>query len=133
MAVFTPRPWKNYDGSSRCGHGFCAGACRVPADTGRSRARLCGLQACQQRQVIGNYRRPDVSLEVLEAAPGGTSQAVGALETRDAGLVPARKFRSRRYTQRLLTMSSIARPRFLWKATSATPLALALSRLSRVA
>src|SRR5260221_14759588 len=86
MAVFTPRPWKYYDGSSRCGHGFCAGACRVQADTGRSRARLCGLQACQQRQVIGNYRRPDVSLEVLEAAPGGTSQAVGALETRDAGL-----------------------------------------------
>src|SRR5260221_4978477 len=86
LVVFTPRSWKNYEGSSRCGHGFCAGACRVQADTGRSRARLCGLQACQQRQVIGNYRRPDVSLEVLEAAPGGTSQAVGALETRDAGL-----------------------------------------------
>src|SRR5258707_9434913 len=86
MVVFTPSLGSNCDGSSRCGYGFCAGACGVKADTGRSRARLCGLQACQQRQVIGNYRRPDVSLEVLEAAPGGTSQAVGALETRDAGL-----------------------------------------------
>ena len=37
--------------------------------------------------------------------------------------MPARKFLSFRYTQRLLTMSSILRPLFLWKAMSRTPLA----------
>ena len=35
--------------------------------------------------------------------------------------MPARKLRSLRYTQRLLTMSSILRPRFLWKAIRARP------------
>src|SRR5437867_2697337 len=47
--------------------------------------------------------------------------------------MPARKFRSLRNTQRLLTMASIVRPRFLWKATSCTPRAFACLRLSRLA
>ena len=47
--------------------------------------------------------------------------------------IPARKFFSLRYTQRLWTMASIVRARFLWKATSSTPRAFACFRLSRLA
>ncbi len=43
-----------------------------------------------------------------------------------------RKFLSFRYTQRLLTMSSILRPLFLWKAMSRTPQALP-AQFSRLA
>src|ERR1700753_4375450 len=47
--------------------------------------------------------------------------------------MPARKLRSLRYTQRLLTMASMPRWAFLWKATSLTPSALAWGSLTALA
>src|ERR1700729_1656539 len=45
--------------------------------------------------------------------------------------MPARKLRSLRYTQRLLTMASMPRWPFLWKATSLTPSGLGLGDVGR--
>lgn len=43
------------------------------------------VEAGEENEVIGHDRGPDISFEVIEAAPGTTRQAVGALEARDAG------------------------------------------------
>src|SRR4051812_44279000 len=45
-------------------------------------------EANEESEVVGHDRGPDVSLEVVEPAPGATGQAVGPLEAGDAGLDP---------------------------------------------
>jgi len=57
-----------------------------------------------------------------ERAPARTTiQTKCALQHDMFASITARKFRSLRYTHRVLAMSSIAMPRFLWKTTSCTP------------
>src|SRR4051812_43951606 len=43
-------------------------------------------EANEDNEVVGHDRGPDVSLEVVEPAPGAAGQAVGPLEAGDAGL-----------------------------------------------
>src|SRR6476660_3212547 len=45
-------------------------------------------QADEESEIIGHDRGPDVSLEVVEAAPRAAAQAVGPLETGNARLDP---------------------------------------------
>ena len=94
---------------------------------------LCRFEAGEQHQVVRHHRGPDVGLEVIESAPGTACQTIGSLEAGNPGLDPRAEVAQLAINQRLLTMSSTARPRFLWKATSVTPRALAAVRLSWLA
>jgi len=96
---------------------------------GRSWERLCQFEAGEQHQIVGHCG-PDIGFEVVEPAPGAASGAIDTFEAGDPGLDPAQKLRSRRYTHGLLTISATAMTHFLWKATSATPRALAAVRLA---
>ena len=40
-----------------------------------------GREADEQGEVIGHYRGPDVSLEVLKPSPGAAGKPIGALQT----------------------------------------------------
>ncbi len=90
-------------------------------------------EASEENEVVGHDRGPDISFEVIKAAPGATRQAVGAFEARDAGFDAGAKVAQLAIDHLLLTMASILRPAFLWKAMSRAPHAFAVARLLRVA
>ena len=53
----------------------------LPVDLGYAIAGASsGCQASEQGKVIGDHRRPDVSLEMLKPAPSATGEPVGALQ-----------------------------------------------------
>src|SRR5215472_19244687 len=49
-------------------------------------SQLCRFAACEQHQVVGDDRRPDVGLKMVEPAPSAAPGAIDAFETGDAGL-----------------------------------------------
>src|SRR3954468_5626707 len=69
----------------RIGHEEGLGGCQPPLHS-RDREALGWSEANEESEVVGHDRGPDVSLEVVEPAPGATGQAVGPLEAGDAGL-----------------------------------------------
>src|SRR5690348_2790956 len=60
---------------------------RVEAPS-RRKLGLCRFEPCEQHQVVGDDGGPDVSLEVVEPAPGAAGSAIGTFETGDSGLDP---------------------------------------------
>src|SRR6516165_4405870 len=59
----------------------------LPVDLGCATAGASGgCQASEQGKVMGDHRRPDVSLKMLKPAPSATGEPVGALQTRYARL-----------------------------------------------
>ena len=49
---------------------------------------LCRFETGEEYQVMRHHRGPDVSLEVIEPAPGAACQTVCPLEAGDPGLDP---------------------------------------------
>src|SRR3954462_10197588 len=71
----------------RIGHEEGLGGCQPPLHS-RDREALGWSEANEESEVVAHDRGPDVTLKVVEPAPGATGQAVGPLEAGDAGLDP---------------------------------------------